>query len=135
MRHGYRERPLENKGFSKSQKVKVAGESLTLLTKFVLGWRLAVAFHWPLHHILNENHKTFALPDINWQWVDMLHKQSLVGAWFSVWVCFVLNWQKNMPLLRESLLTLSTTLTQEISFFPYRKQIPSVDKTKQLHKT
>lgn len=55
----------------------------------------------------------------------ILHKQSSVGAWFMVWVFFVLHWQKNMPLLRGTLLSLSTALTQVINIVFYRKQSPS----------
>lgn len=45
----------EPEASSKGQQVKVTGEFLTLLAKFVPGWGLTVAFRWPLHPILNEN--------------------------------------------------------------------------------
>lgn len=62
----------EPEASSKGQQVKVTGESLTLLPMFIPGWRLTVAFRWPLHPILNEN-------DLRWKHICIACQKPTMG--------------------------------------------------------
>lgn len=139
--------------FLKGHRVNTAGESLTLLPQSGPRWGLAVSF--PLTFTVmfirstTWDKNTFALPDKKRQWADTLCKPSAVGAWFTMWVFFVLNWQK------EHVTTVGSFVEfihfTNTDFFFSKQEIRHVkmwekcslhrcykiqnDKTKQLHKT